>query len=210
MGCKNCGMRLKPTSSGRKRDFCSKRCRQALHVRHKRHLVRELARNEWHSPIEIVEAARAVMGGIDLDPASCTQANEIVKAERFYSVRDDGLKQEWFGRIWLNPPYGRFAPRFVTRFGELFEAGSIEQGILLLGTHHLTTRWVGSLLLKMPIVCFPVKRLHFSDSTVRPAHGSVILGFGVDHRAFNQRFSQFGYSFQSYEQTPSPEHRAPD
>ena len=53
------------------------------------------------------------MGGIDLDPASCAEANKIVQAKQFYSQRDDGLKQPWFGRIWLNPPYGRFAPKFV-------------------------------------------------------------------------------------------------
>ena len=58
-----------------------------------------MRRNEWFSPPEIVEAARIVMGGIDLDPASCEVANAIVKATHFFSIRDDGLSREWSGKV---------------------------------------------------------------------------------------------------------------
>jgi len=29
------------------------------------------------------------------------------KCEKYYSKADDGLKQEWMGGCWINPPYGR-------------------------------------------------------------------------------------------------------
>lgn len=121
-----------------------------------------MARNEWHSPAEAVEPARIVMGGIDLDPASCPAANEIVKATRFYTIRDDGLSQPWFGRVWLNPPYGRFAPKFVERFRQHFAAGAVVQGCLLLATHHLTSRWFTALAAFDVIGCLPDRRLKFS------------------------------------------------
>jgi ParB family transcriptional regulator, chromosome partitioning protein len=45
------------------------------------------------------------MGAFDLDPASCEEANQTVKATKFYGAADNGLEHEWYGKIWLNPPY---------------------------------------------------------------------------------------------------------
>jgi len=188
MVCQNCKASLNGKVQRNTRKFCSVECRKAAHYRK----VKELARTEWYSPAEIVEAARATLGEIDLDPASCEAANEVVRADRFYSVRDDGLCQPWFGKVWLNPPYGRYAPKFVDRFAKAFAEGSVEQGVLLLATHHLTTDWFSSLAVHDLIGCFPRQRLQFSDSSIRPAHGSIIIGVGVSTERFKQAFSSFG------------------
>lgn len=80
---------------------------------------------EYYTPIEIVEAAREVMGGITLDPASSIIANERIKAKWFYSavIRvadvlewqdlpalvkiEGGLDFEWYANVWMNHPFAR-------------------------------------------------------------------------------------------------------
>ncbi len=67
------------------------------------------ASNEHYTPPAIVEAARAAMGGIDLDPASCALANEVVQARTYWS--DGALSLPWCyahhaQRTFLNPPGG--------------------------------------------------------------------------------------------------------
>lgn len=63
--------------------------------------------NEHYTPPSIVEPARATMGDLDLDPASCELANTVVQAARYYTSRCNGLGPHWEGRVFLNPPGGR-------------------------------------------------------------------------------------------------------
>lgn len=56
--------------------------------------------NEWYTPKYILDP----LGPFDLDPcAPLVRPFDIAKAH--YTVKDDGLRQPWFGRVWLNPPY---------------------------------------------------------------------------------------------------------
>jgi hypothetical protein len=62
--------------------------------------------SEHFTPPAVVEAARRVLGGIDLDPASCAEANATVGAFQFFASPADGLLKRWSGRVFLNPPGG--------------------------------------------------------------------------------------------------------
>lgn len=174
-----------------RRSFCDNRCRNAHH----RKVRREEGRNEWYSPQAVVEAARRVMGGIDLDPASCKEADKTVQAIRYYTRADDGLARPWHGRVWLNPPYDTFAPKFFVKFCAEYAAGNVPQACLLLGTHHLTTRWYQEAKSFSTVLCLPAGRLKFTGRLGRgnpPMHGSAILGVGVDTDLFRQEFGVFG------------------
>ncbi len=55
---------------------------------------------EWLTPPEIIRA----LGPFDLDP--CSPADRPWPTARDHiSLPADGLQAEWWGRVWLNPPY---------------------------------------------------------------------------------------------------------
>jgi phage N-6-adenine-methyltransferase len=37
------------------------------------------------------------------------------KCERFFSIEDDGLSQEWSGVVWMNPPYGKDIAKWMSK-----------------------------------------------------------------------------------------------
>ena len=79
--------------------------------------------DEAYTPEWIIAAARMVMGGIDLDPASCAAAQEVVRADRWVGLPDDGLDVDWAGRVWLNPPWSAKRP-WVEK---LLDSASVDQ-----------------------------------------------------------------------------------
>lgn len=62
---------------------------------------------EYYTPEEIVELAREVLGKIDLDPASSLIANETVKADKIFTIEDDGLAHKWSGNVFMNHPFSK-------------------------------------------------------------------------------------------------------
>ena len=58
-------------------------------------------KDEWLTPPYILKA----LGEFDLDP--CSPVNRPwPTAKKHYTYIDNGLFQEWQGRVWCNPPYG--------------------------------------------------------------------------------------------------------
>jgi len=153
--------------------------------------------NEWYTPSQYVEAAREVMGGIDLDPASNELANtRVVKATEYFTLEDDGLKQEWHSRVWLNPPYGDVGPQFVAKLIEEYEAGNVTQAILLVNPR-TDTAWFQPLF--DYTLCFTAGRIRFwkqDGSGESPTTGSVLVYLGSNQEKFIDTFSRFGSVLQ--------------
>jgi hypothetical protein len=64
------------------------------------HHSTKIINQEWMTPPFITEE----LGPFDLDPCSPVK-RPWDTANVHYTKKADGLKLEWFGRIWLNPPY---------------------------------------------------------------------------------------------------------
>lgn len=59
--------------------------------------------NLWATPMSFFQKYDALYG-FELDVCASV---ENAKCKRFFTKEDDGLKQEWTGVCWMNPPYGR-------------------------------------------------------------------------------------------------------
>lgn len=64
----------------------------------------------WLTPPEIIQA----LGPFDLDPCTPPVMPWQTATHRFTEA-DNGLLQDWFGRVWLNPPYSREATKWMKK-----------------------------------------------------------------------------------------------
>ena len=160
------------------------------------HVSANSGNNEWYTPLNIIETARKAMGGIDLDPASCSLANETVRADRFFSISDDGLSKEWSGRVWLNPPYSSdLVSRFANKLKEsVCRPGGVTEACVLVN-NATETKWFQSLAEDCAAVCFPAGRIRYispQGPKNTPLQGQAILYFGRDSSRFCREFSSLG------------------
>jgi len=160
---------------------------------------------EWYTPRRFTDAARAVMGGIDLDPASCEVANQTVQATTFYTEKQNGLTLPWYGRVWLNPPFGTMKTPFdaawqgtsvvrlfIRKLLEDFQEGKIEQAVLLAKADP-KQHWFH--LLWDYLICFAYDNVYFNrpdGPAQRNQFGVCFVYLGKNEQTFIDVFSEFG------------------
>lgn len=153
---------------------------------------------EWYTPPEYIEAARQVMGAIDLDPATAPIPQAWIKATIFYTILDNGLIQPWQGRVWLNPPYSTTDGQsnqeiWSQKLIKEYESGQVTEAILLVKAS-LGYNWFDRLFDTYP-VCFKRGLISFinSDRESGPAKlGSAFFYLGPNLARFVTVFSRFG------------------
>lgn len=161
----------------------------------KAHVSHNSGENEWYTPAEFVESARAVMGSIDCDPASSEVANKTVKAKIFYTKDDDGLSKTWGGCVWMNPPYAQpLIAHFAEAVSAKFESREIDKAIVLVNNATETT-WFQRMASVASGVCFPKGRIRFVSPVGvvgAPLQGQAILYFGDCASEFMEEFKKYG------------------
>lgn len=163
------------------------------------HVARNSGNNEWYTPEPFILAARAVMGGIDCDPATSLEANRVVGASTIYTAETNGLVHDWTGRVWMNPPYASpLISLFCDKLSLEFHNGEVTEAIALVN-NATETGWFFSLIDCASAVVFPQSRVKFwqPDGTLgAPLQGQAIIYLGGKPKTFLAEFRQFGWGAQ--------------
>jgi hypothetical protein len=132
---------------------------------------------QWLTP----PALLSKLGEFDLDP--CSPVNRPwPTAKHHYTMYDNGLTKTWEGRVWLNPPYGAEAVRWMRR---MKEHGN---GIALIPARTETRMFFECVWPHASAILFVKGRIRFFTVEGRPASGAgpapmVLISYGANNAA---------------------------
>ena len=134
---------------------------------------------------------------LDLDPASCADAQQTVRARKYFTKADDALQRSWWGRVFLNPPFGReLIGPFVRKLLAEYSAGRVSEAILLV-TSNTSAGWFQQAARVADAICFTDHNIAFIHATHgamgRAAVGQAFFYFGPDVEKFARRFADVGF-----------------
>jgi len=126
----------------------------------------------WLTPPSLVEP----LGEFDLDPCGAP-GHQLAKRTYLLENGDDGLRDEWFGRVWLNPPYGKEAEPFIAKLA------AHGRGTALIFARTETQAWHNIIWPKATGILFLAGRVTFLDPNGMAAKAnsgapSCLVAFG--------------------------------
>jgi hypothetical protein len=131
--------------------------------------------DEWLTPPNIIKS----LGEFDLDP--CSPINRPWStAKNHYTVEDNGLERDWFGRVWMNPPYGPETGKWMKKLSEH------NNGIALIFARTETSMFYDYVWDKASAILFFKGRLYFhyvdgSKALCNAGGPSVLVAYGQDN-----------------------------
>lgn len=139
------------------------------------HQSARMKNDEWLTPPEIITS----LGTFDLDPCA-PKIRPWPTATKHYTIDDDGLLLPWTGRVWLNPPYGREAAKWLSR---MVNHGN---GIALIFARTETEMFVRYVWKEATAVLFIYGRLYFYYPNGNKAESnsgapSVLVAYGTEN-----------------------------
>jgi hypothetical protein len=148
---------------------------------------------EWYTPAWIFDELGLTF---DLDPSSPHDAQTAVPAATKYTIFDDGLSKPWFGRVWMNPPYGPDTGFWMRR---MIDHGN---GIALVFSR-TDASWCQEAMQAADAVLFMAGRVDFIPGNEnkhkkgRAGAGTVLFAFGTPNAIALQRLERYGTFFQT-------------
>ena len=144
-------------------------------------LATSSAWDSWSTPQSVLDLLYGVVGGgFDLDPCSLGRGVGRVDARRHFNRHDDGLAHQWFGNVYMNPPYGRVLVGWVTKAAIEVRQGRADLVIGLVPAR-TDTLWWHSWIAACADVWLLKRRLSFGDGMApAPLPSALVLWGGTD------------------------------
>lgn len=152
---------------------------------------------EWYTPPQIVAAVLDFFDAIDLDPCAEEGDPKTIPARVHFTAADDGLSRPWFGRVYMNPPYGDAIPPWIAKIDAAYRSREIEAGIALVPAR-TDTAWFAPLW--SHTICFVRGRLKFSGEDSAP-FPSALVYLGDEYTRFATSVRHLGAVVRGYERT---------
>jgi hypothetical protein len=149
------------------------------------------AKSDEHcTPKYFLAAVVECMGEIDLDPASNSKDNPNVPATNHLTLEDNGLKHDWAGRVFLNPPFSEVS-KFLKKLMAEIESGRVTEAIVLTKSD-TRTNWYKQLRQNAQALCFADGYHRFGDADNSATFGVLLTYFGDKPDRFREVFAKFG------------------
>ena len=128
--------------------------------------------NEWSTPIDLYNSLDEIYN-FTLDPCS---TKENAKCDKFFTIEDDGLKQDWSNEIvFMNPPYGREIKDWVKKaYEESLKGATV---VCLIPSRTDTKYWHDYIFPYSSEITFLKGRLKFGNSKNSAPFPSAIIVF---------------------------------
>ena len=138
-------------------------------------------KDERYTPEFLIERVRQTLGRIELDPMSCEEANEVVKASAFFTKQDDGLSKRWRARtVYLNPP-GSLRLEAHKHFDTAYYSSDFEAGCVCFYDWDHSTEWWKVIASMYPVFVLLKKRTKFSGKDVGRSQAFAFVGVDWRH-----------------------------
>lgn len=107
-----------------------------------------------------------------LDPCATPQN---AKCKHYFTPKEDGLKQQWFGRVFMNPPYGRQIGQWIFKaYKECKIYGNCELVVCLIPSR-TDTRWWHNYCMKADEIRFIKGRIKFNGKNSAPFPSCIVI-----------------------------------
>jgi|14BtaG_2_1085337.scaffolds.fasta_scaffold106734_2 site-specific DNA-methyltransferase (adenine-specific) len=131
--------------------------------------------NEWSTPNEFYEKLDSIFN-FTLDPCA---TDENHKCDKFYTMEDDGLVQDWGGeKVFVNPPYSENTKWLEKCYNESQKPNTI---VVVLIPSRTDTKYWHNYAMKASHIYFVKGRLKFGNQRNSAPFPSAVL-------IFRQRF----------------------